>query len=219
MTAETVPFAELVKPSTPYAVHLLGFPRMVGAYAAPKKNFCAPPLPAMHEWLVQVHGEVELGKVAGIPVSLLAELYPDPDVREYAFFTLMRGTPAIAKFQGFIDAVCVASSKQDKSFMETLKEFEHWGNSRWQSSVELFWRDGADPAAADLALEVKWAAEMCSPDDWWMLVDSAVIMMGLFFAAPYVGDPKIREAFAGFKDTVETLLIDLDLIELLPVED
>lgn len=215
MTTAIVPFAELVKPSTPYAVPLLSFPRMVGAYAAPKKNFCAPPLLVMHEWLVQVYGEAELRKVAGVPVSLLAELYPD--VREYAFFTLMRGTPAIAKFQGFIDAVCVASSKQDKSFMETLKEFEHWGDSRWQGSVELFWRERTDPAVADLALEVKWAAEMCSPDDWWMLVDSAVIMMGLFFAAPYVGDPKIREAFARFKDTVETLLIDLDLIELLPL--
>lgn len=217
MTTAVAPFSELVKPSTPYAVPLSSFPRMVGAYAAPKERFCAPPLPVMHEWLGQVHGEGELGKAASVPVSLLAELYPD--VREYAFFTLMRGTPAMAKFQKFIDAVCVASSEQDKSFMETLKEFEYWGNSHWRGSVELFWREGADPAAADLALEVKWAAEMCSPDDWWMLVDSAVIMMGLFFAAPYVGDAKIQEAFAGFNNTVEALLIDLDLIELLPVED
>lgn len=190
---------------------------MVNAYSAPKEDFCVPPLGVMHEWLVHEYGPTELGKVSGVPADLLVELYPE--VREYAFFTLMRGTPAIAKFQLFLEVVCEASSQKDTSFMETLKEFEHWGNSYWRSSVELFWRDGSDPLTAELAMEVKWAAEMCSPDNWWMLVDGAVVIVGLFLASSYVDNEEIHAGFADVAKQVNTLFIDLGLNELVDDSD
>lgn len=208
MNSERARLDDMPKPSLPYPVPLLSFPLMVGNAAILKKR-PLPPLSMMQEWLA-VHGEGEfVGSV--MPASVLIELYPE--MVDYAFFELVRGTPALAQMQVFLDAVCAAVSVEwDEGFRYTMNLFNSWCSSQW-SPPTYFWNEGGYKARS-FAMEAKWAAEMCTPSGWWINIDAQVLMVSMFLASPYLESKEAREEFSAMEERMDELFTDLGLVEL-----
>lgn len=73
-------------------------------HSVQREAFTKLPLHVVQGFVTDVYGEIELDKIAGLPVSTLVYLYPET-MCEVATFEAIRETPALAQIQSLADTV------------------------------------------------------------------------------------------------------------------
>lgn len=206
------------------APRISGFPRdaSFGYRKYAKQTLDSVPLGVLHEWLAHEFGEGERSQVEGLPVSVIASLYPEAE--QTAFFSMVRGTPQLEELQELLDALAKSMPLDDSPALAELNKVRNWSRIKGL-------RDAAtgEPIAESFFVQspefmegfsgdVKWAIQSIlhrdkprSPNDnAWLYFRN----LAMFVCAPQVVDPTYRDGYAAAVPPYKGLMKALDLEEL-----
>ena len=178
-------------------------------------------LDVVHEWLAHELGEDELARVEGLPVSLIASLYPEAG--QTAFFSMVRGTPQLDELQVLLDAVARVMHGEGSAVLAELQKLQAWDRGRAIAAasqaeavvaVDSFFVQS--PEFLDVfSYEMNWAIRfMLQWDENWDSAWLQVQNLAMFVCAPQVVDPLYRDVYADVIPSYEGALKALGLDEL-----
>lgn len=174
------------------------------------------PLHVVCDHVVQVYGEPERVQLTGLPVSVVASLYPEVMAEKVAAFSLIRETPAMAQVQELLDRVADFMSvvsdagRGEPEFHEALGAMRIWTSynsdfTRQQERALVDWAWKEHTAGA-LKENLSWAAhetlrrsDPTAADSWettyWW---HEVYDLCMFVCVYHVGPPDLRELYTKF---------------------
>lgn len=174
------------------------------------------PLAVAHEWLVHEFGEAELKNVSGLPVNMIASLYPESNV---ATFSLIRGTTTLGYVQDLLDAVAAALTEYEVHYDER-SVVKHELNMLFmlntqQNASQRSQCYSLSPIADSLYQDITWAISrvihgekaLRSVAQGWF----EVFELALFVCAPYVVSVEKRAAYTELCLPYETAMKALGL--------
>lgn len=186
------------------------------------------PLHAVHGWVARTYGEDEVSKLAGLPIPVIAALYPDAMAEGVASFSLIRESPALDQLQEFLDAVSTKIDSHDKWFLAEIHLVHLWEsrnrfNFHRSETAEKEWMK-AVPEAAEFWSDLKWAisrtlyvdplADDYSRAEFRAEYSGVVYLMAMFLCAPYLNSSALRNVYDEFGVNLANVFRSLGLDEL-----
>lgn len=180
------------------APRLAEFPMLLSD-SLPDRNLAGVPLNVVHEWLVHEFGEDELENVSGLPVNMIACLYPEADV---ATFSLIRGTTTLGYVQDLFDAFATALTEfeaLEKLAVKHELDMLSMANTKSNASQRTQCYSPS-PIANSLYLDINWAIGRVIHGEKGLRSVSPVwfevFELALFLCAPYVVPVEKRAMYA-----------------------
>lgn len=200
------------------------FPRMTsfeyGKYA--QRTLDSVPLSALHDWLAHEFGEGERAVVEGLPVSVIASLYPEAE--QTAFFSMVRGTPQLEELQEFFDRLAKSMPLDGSPVLAELDKVRNWSRKKGlrnaltdEPIAESFFVQSPE-FMEGFSEDVKWALQSIlhrdkpksTYDNAWLYFRN----LAMFVCAPQVVDPTYHDEYAAAIPSYEGLMKALGLGEL-----
>lgn len=196
------------------APRLAEFPTIELASGFTARNFDATPVSVALGWVADVHGQDEAEKLTGLPLSVIAGLYPDAMQGGVVTFAAIRDSPALGKLQIFADEYWTRFEVEDFNWISQVEEFSHWlrvKSGDWPDIYEWLQLEGSG-----IFDDAEWLAHTLTQahpemvekevvnDEWWG-VHSVVVMLAVPVAAPPELYKRLKRGRAYFDRELQSL--------------
>lgn len=187
-----------------------------------KQTLDSVPLSALHAWVAHEFGEGERAGVEGLPVSVIASLYPEAE--QTAFFSMVRETPQLEELQEFFDGLAKSMPLDNSPALDELNKLRNWSRKKGlrnaladEPIAESFFVQSPE-FLEGFSGDMKWALQfILHRDKPWTPSDNAWLYfrnLAMFVCAPQVVDPNYRDGYAAAVPSYEGLMKALGLGEL-----